>query len=387
MFPNHSELFMLKDKSILIISPQAWGKMFISKHHYAIELAKAGNKVYFLSPPNDAHESADDVSISPLHQQNLYLITHKLYFPYNLRFHVRWLFHLLMRWQVKKILSTIGQKIDILWSFDLNNIYPLAYFGANTYKIFHPVDEPLNNNAILSGNGADIIFSVTNEILEKYEHLKVEKHFINHGVADYFLMPGDTRQPGNEIRVGFSGNLLRKDLDRKVFLQIIKENPQVIFECWGSYAFNQSNIGGVEDEETKNFIGALQKLSNVILHGAVASTELAKAIHRMDAFLICYDIKKDQSKGTNYHKIMEYLSTGKIIISNNVTTYRNQPQLLQMGQSRENNDELPGLFSNIISHINDYNSLEMQQKRISFGAVNTYSKQIEKIGKILSEQK
>lgn len=378
---------MLKDKTILIVSPQAWGKMFISKHHYAIELAKAGNKVYFLSPPGDAHQSSADVAITPLPpQQNLYLITHRLYFPYNLRFHTPKIFHWLMRRQVKKIMSAIGQTINIVWSFDLNNIYPLNYFGAKTYKIFHPVDEPLNKGAISSGNGANIVFSVTNEILEKYEHLTATKYFINHGVADYFLLPVDTsKQTSETIRVGFSGNLLRKDIDRQVMLKIISENPRVIFECWGSYQIDQSNIGGVEDSDTNRFIEALQGFSNVVLHGPVASVDLAKAIHGMDAFLICYDIKKDQSKGTNYHKIMEYLSTGKVIISNNVTTYKNLPQLLQMGQSRENNNELPELFSSVIRRINEYNSPEMQQLRISFAAENTYSKQVVKIGGILEK--
>jgi glycosyltransferase involved in cell wall biosynthesis len=378
---------MLRDKTILVISPQAWGKMFISKHHYAIELARKGNKVYFLSPPNDAHESSADVAISAL-DKNLFLITHKLYFPYNLRFHVRWLFHWLMRKQVKKILTAIGQPIDIVWSFDLNNIYPLALFGPRPYKIFHPVDEPLTNDAILAGNGSDIIFSVTNEILTKYQHLQAPKYFINHGVADYFLTPADaSKQPADVIRVGFSGNLLREDIDRKVMLQVISENPKVIFECWGSYLYNHSNIGGVENSETNNFVETLRAFQNVVLHGAVASTELAKAIHRMDAFLICYDIEKDQSKGTNYHKIMEYLSTGKVIIANNVTTYKNQPQLLQICQSRDTNNELPVLFSGIISKLKEYNSPENQQARISFASENTYPKQIDRISSILSTQK
>ena len=37
----------LKNKKILLISPQSWGTMFVAKHHYAIELAKLGNEVYF----------------------------------------------------------------------------------------------------------------------------------------------------------------------------------------------------------------------------------------------------------------------------------------------------------------------------------------------------
>ena len=39
----------LKNKTILIISPERWGTNFVSKHHYALELAK-NNNVYFLNP-------------------------------------------------------------------------------------------------------------------------------------------------------------------------------------------------------------------------------------------------------------------------------------------------------------------------------------------------
>ena len=157
-------------------------------------------------------------------------------------------------------------------------------------------------------------------------------------------------------------------------LQIIKENPQIIFDCWGSFNASQSNIGGSDDDETIFFINALKSFQNVLLHGAVSSAKLAKAINTVDALLICYDVKKDQSKGTNYHKVMEYISTGKVVIANNITTYKSNPELIQMNKSRESNYELPALFKNIISNLNQFNSRELQQKRINYAAQNTYVK-------------
>jgi hypothetical protein len=379
---------MLNNKTILILSPQAWGQMFISKHHYAIELAKRGNKVYYLNPPGEAHVDNKPVSITSLSfAAGLHLVTHKLYFPYNLKFHAPKLFHWLMKRQIKKIQKAIGSTIDIVWSFDLNNMYQLDEIGKQSIKIFHPVDEPLNETAILAGNGADIVFSVTREILQKYTHLKRPMHFINHGVADNFLASkGISNEAQSPIHVGFSGNLIRKDIDREILLKIVQENPDIIFEFWGSYSSKDSNIGGTSDDKTTNFISALRVLSNVILHGPVASNILAKAIHNMDAFLICYDVKKDQSKGTNYHKIMEYLSTGKVIVSNNVTTYNDQPQLLRMVRSRETNAELPALFTDTVKDLQQFNSAELQHQRIQFAINNTYSKQLDRISEILEEQ-
>lgn len=373
---------MLKGKTILILSPQSWGKMFVSKHHYAIGLAKKGAVVYFLNPPDQENrQPKGDISITPSEQQkDLFLIAHRLSFPYNIKFHFIGLFHLLMQSHVKKILKKIGRPVDIVWSFDLGHLYPFSHFPAGSYKVFHPVDEPLNKVAIDSAGGAGVIFSVTREILEMYRGLDVPRHFINHGVAADFLEPFDIdAAPGNPVRVGFSGNLLRGDIDRPTFLQIISENPAVVFECWGSYQASQSNIGGTEDVEMKDFITALRAKPNVMLHGVVGTKLLARELLRMDAFLICYDINKDQCHGTNYHKVMEFLSRGKTIISNNITTYANEPGLIRMTASRDNNRELPALFRETIANLAVTNALPLQQRRIQYARDNSYVRQIERI--------
>ena len=376
----------LRNKTILILSPQSWGKMFVSKHHYALELARRGNTVYYLNPPAGKETALpENIVIQPSeHHPRLFIITHRISFPYNIKFHWIGLFHALMRPHVKKILRKIAQPVDIVWSFDLGNLYPFALFPPGSFKLFHPVDEPLNKTAIDSAKGCEAIFSVTPEILEKYSSVPVGRHFVNHGLAGYFLEPADPLRPaGDAIRVGMSGNFLRGDIDRETLLTIIKGNPQVVFECWGSYTMAQSNIAGSDDDPTRAFVAELQQQRNVVLHGAVPSQTLAASIHRMDAFLICYDITKDQSGGTNYHKIMEYLSTGKVIVSNNVTTYKDRPELLQMTAQRDNNRELPALFKKVIGDLAQYNNPSLQEQRISHAADNTYAAQIARIEKFL----
>ena len=370
----------LRGKTILILSPQAWGKMFLSKHHYAIELARRGNKVYFLNPPRQEPGKAG-VTITPSGvDKNLLLIDHGLWFPYKLKFHAMPLFHFLMRGHVKKLLRAIGEPVDIVWSFDLGNLYPFALFGKRPLKLFHPVDEPLNPAAIDSARGCQVVFSVTREILEKYRQFKAPGYLINHGLADPFLIPVDVHRPaGDPPRVGMSGNLLRGDIDRETFLRIIRDNPRALFECWGSFSAAQSNIAGDNDDATRQFISSLQAMPNVTLHGAVSTDQLAVAIHNMDAFLICYDIKKDQSGGTNYHKIMEYLSTGKVIVSNNVTAFKDRDDLIQMVRQRDNNHELPALFKKVIDNLARFNGPDLQQCRVDYSRDNTYRAQLGRI--------
>lgn len=375
----------LKNKTILILSPQAWGKMFISKHHYAIELAKRGNTVYFLNPPDQQkteRKEAIEIRPSDIHT-NLFLIEHKLFFPYLLKFKAISVFHWLMRFHIRRLVRKIRKPMDIIWSFDLGNLYPLDCFDNKSYKIFHPVDEPLNKEAINAAKGANIIFSVTHEILEKYKEYQVPRHFINHGVTEDFIAPTIDYVPNNPPRVGFSGNLLRPDIDREILLQIIDKNPNVHFSIWGSYSQRDTNVGGTENQSTQEFIQQLKKRSNVKLHGPVSSKELAKAIQAMDAFLICYDIKKDQSRGTNYHKVIEYIASGKVVVSNNITTYKDKPDLIQMIKNRDSNSELVELVKEVINNLPFHNSPKQMQHRISFAKANRYEQQLERIENLI----
>lgn len=376
----------LSNKTILLISPQSWGKMFISKHHYALELAKRGNKVYYLNPPELANTPVGSISIVPsgVHE-NLFLINHRLFFPYILKFHALPVFHVFMRLHMKRILKKVDPP-DIIWSFDLGNLYPLYFFRKRITKVFHPVDEPSTKPSIDAVVGADILFSVTQEIIEKYAAYPIPKYFVNHGVAEEFLhWPAEANRQEAGVRIGFSGNMLRNDIDRPVLLQIMQENPHVRFDIWGSYTVTQNNIGGSNnDDRTADFINALKGLSNVVLHGPVSTADLAKAFREVDAFLICYDVHTDQSKGTNYHKILEFLSAGKIIISNNVTTYKNRPDLIQMVEERDNNDRLPALFRQVVDNLAIHNSPELQQGRRQFAADNAYARQLDRIEQLMA---
>ena len=358
--------------------------MYLAKHHYAIALAKCGNEVYFLNPPSKTPvKNAIEIAKSEI-QPSLYIINHSIYFSKRIKFRWLALFHFLMKFQIKKIQKKISKKIDIVWSFDLGNYYPLKYFDAS-YKIFSPFDKPQNKISIDSAIGCNVIIGVAKEIIEYYSEFDVPKYFIHHGLADEFFNQKHANQNANDkIRIGLSGNWLRKDIDTNCLLKIIRENSNVIFEIWGSYQISHSNIGGARFNEMDEFIKQLATDKNVLMHGVVHPRELAIQFQRMNGFLICYDILKDHSNGINYHKIMEYLSTGKVVVSNNISNYKNLPGLIEMTESRENNDDLPSLFKKVIGNLAYYNSSEKMKNRIFFAQSNSYSKRIEQIEEILT---
>ena len=377
----------LTNKTILILTPQAWGKMKLAKHHYAIELAKRGNEVYFLNPPDNHRWSwgRKRIRIKPdEHQRGLFIVDQQLYFPYRIKFHSRKIYNRLIKKQIRDILRVIHKPVDIIWSFDIGNLFPLSCFDKRIFKIFHPVDEPSDKNAIAAAAGADVLFSVTREIISKYKDFHIPAEFINHGLPDEFIGIRLNQPPkGQPINVGLSGNFLRPDLDRKILLQIVRGNPECRFHFFGIYMASDSNIGSSEDMETNAFIDRLQEFTNVEFHGVLKTKELAVALNRMDALLICYDMQLDQSRGTNYHKVMEYLSTGKVIVSNNITTYQPYPDLIRMNDSRENNKLLPALFRDTITNLFHWNSDLLVNQRKSFANENTYRDQLERIGNFI----
>ena len=42
----------LNKKNVLIISPNFWGNVHITKHHYSLELHKLGANIFYLNPPS-----------------------------------------------------------------------------------------------------------------------------------------------------------------------------------------------------------------------------------------------------------------------------------------------------------------------------------------------
>jgi len=331
---------------VLVISPQHWGTMRITKHHYAIEMAKLGHEVYFLEPLAPSWKMGQ-TTFTPkeLEYTNLRILSHTIFAPYNLKFHAKGFFNLFMKRHIKKMEKRIG-RFDLVWSFDLTGAIPLKYFNANR-KIFFAADWPPNLDAVKAAESADLVVSVAQEILDQYPN-KYKKQLVSHGVAQCFIDAGKIpfAKSDEQFRIGMSGNFLRPDIDRPVLLDIIASFPDISFECFGAYETKNSNLGGANDQETIDFIEALKSAPNVQLHGMVTPEKLALELRRMDAFLICYDVDKDQSKGTNYHKVSEYLVYGRPIVSNYVSAYDFEGSGVTMVAINEGNLELKNMILN-----------------------------------------
>ncbi|HUQ65147.1 MAG TPA: hypothetical protein VM101_03280, partial [Flavitalea sp.] len=213
----------LSGKVIFIISYENWGAMRMSKHHYAIELAKAGNTVYFINHPDKRKElKRGQVQVLKTEFDNLFHVVHRLFHPYFFKFRLNHLYNLLTAFHIRKLIRIAGKYPDIVWSFDAGNSIPLKYFYKSAVKIFMPVDGPFgHDHEKRAAEDADVIISVTETILNAYKKFNKPKLLVNHGVADVFLYSFNERRSDDTIRVGYSGSLIRSDLDTKIFLKLI----------------------------------------------------------------------------------------------------------------------------------------------------------------------
>jgi hypothetical protein len=110
------------------------------------------------------------------------------------------------------------------------------------------------------------------------------------------------------------------------------------------------------------------------LHGIVSPKELADAYNNIDAFLVCYDYNHDKNECSNSHKIMEYLSTGKPIISTRVSMY-DDLNLFPMMTTFDNTD-FPSFFNRQIKEWTSISTLSHFEKRVAFANKNTYSNKV-----------
>jgi glycosyltransferase involved in cell wall biosynthesis len=377
---------LLANRAILLIAPQPWNHLQISKHCYAIELARRGNTVYFLEPPAAGlgrRMSVNQVGDNP----GISVISYQLWFPMLLRFHARPLFDWLMRRQIRRILNAIGRPIDVVWCFEFNLFPDLRIFGA-PLRVFHPVDPLSAPHQVRVGRSASAIFSVSEDILANFRDIEVPAWFINHGLSRSFAEVarsslGLTTRTGDVIRVGYSGNLTRPPLNRAVLEQMITENPSVEFHFWGPTEVPQSYPPDIGNE-IRRFTSFLDCAPNVQLHGSVSPEELANQLQQMDCLVLSYSIDHRESDRSNSHKILEYLSTGKVIVSSRLSTYVPRAGLLRMPDDGDDS-QLPALMRDTLARLEEFNAVNRQDERRMFALDNTYERQLDRIEAKLSE--
>lgn len=379
-------MFQFRDKTVFIISPERWGTMKVSKHHYALELAAQNCRVYFIEPPQlsntviEIKTCADHPLIS--------IVNYKPVFR-GKRFLPSFLYSLLLKQQVKVLLKKIKATPDVVWSFQGYLFQNLQWFGAPV-NLFFAADQFWYNELPAEVYSATISLAVSDTIYERIKQSGRPVYMIGHGLqknfvhgAEELLKNGSIVSEKKKITAGYTGNLRMEALDRSTMMKVIEQNPEVKFIFWGSYQPTDLNLGGVTNKDADAFISFLENKCNVELRGVVNSEELLKQVKEADLFWLCWKIGVNGLwDGSNSHKLLEYLSTGKPVVAHHVSSYENT-DLLYMLPVKENSG-YAALFQQTVELVKKGEAKELIDKRLQTAVENSYSKKLQQIESLIN---
>lgn len=380
-------------RTVLLISPQPWRGLALSKHHYAVALAEIGAKVFFLNPPSGRWQRP---AIASGAHPNLNLVDYatlsrgRRFFPSRINDALEFV-------QAKLIERRIGQPVDVVWSFDSTRFTKLHAFRAQL-RLFHAVDRVDHAALRPTGMSADAVLSVSTVILDDFAKIGISGHFVSHGLAKDFECAGRARlaelaRVGAEPaalprKVGYMGNLIHPAIDHAAFSRIVSETPEAEFHLWGPYYHSHLGWKHSSVPAVTAFISFLEKQANVILHGLQPPRVVAGELGKMDILLTCYDPVREMNCGSNSHKVLEYLSTGKPVVSNHVSAYMEpgiRGEMLCMPPTTDNR-QLPALFRRSLESVDELHRLDLQERRIRFALSHCYRGQLREIERIVGRR-
>jgi len=352
----------LRNKNILIVSPESWDKSFVSKHNYAIHLAKRGNKVFFLNPPSRQSEC------KPTEYENIWLINYTGFIK-GLRFLPLFLQKWFMLKEFKRIEVLCKVSVEIIWSFDNSVFYNFNALPKSVLKISHIVDLTQNFQMKTAAKTADFCFGSSRYIVSLLKRYQLKSYFIHHGSQCLVCRDkeDEIRLPGkNNIKVFYAGNLDIKYLRWDLLEELIDEYSYLDF----IFAGRQNTFRPVYNKSNAYYLGVLP------------SSDLLKYYHASDILLLAYDSDKYLEQLANPHKMMDYLCAGKVVVATKTIEFEESANSELIAMS-ENNSEYKLLFNNVVLNLNYWNSQKLISKRKTFARANSYPRQIERIESII----
>lgn len=349
----------LSNKTILLISPESWNHVFVSKHHYAIHLAKRGNKVFYLNPPTSK------LSVDKTDYDNVYNVNYKGFLK-----GLRWFPGIVQKMEIKRVYQILEKICDVtfevIWSFDNSVFFDFSCLPNKVIKISHIVDLNQNFQTKKAATTADICIGVIPKIVERLKHFNPMTYHIRHGVQEFpnnvakILLPGQ-----GTVKALYIGNLSMPHIDWDLIIYGAKKCPAIDFIFLGS---NMDSI----NENIKN---ELKSFGNIYFNPSVKAEFLPNFIQAADILLLIYKKEYFNNYATP-HKMMEYLASGKPVISIYNKALEEYAGLIFMPQ---NMDHWVQTINQTVQNLGKLREQELSEFRRRFAEQNTYEKQIKRV--------
>ncbi|MBL7965037.1 MAG: hypothetical protein JNM31_14480 [Flavobacteriales bacterium] len=358
----------LRGKHVLVISPEAWNDVQLSKHHLTRALVARGNNVCFWGPPEKDGPRLSVTGDAPLRHvryRHWFRGVNRLPLPV----HQAYYRHLL-----NDIVKAYGRPFDMIWCFDTTRMqwFPKGY----GLRVLHLVDHDVLDTGQGLIRDADILFTVTEPLRQHALALRPEApvHFLGHAIEERWLQDAEALVDAKAqaaATVAYAGHLRSGYVDWELMHAMASAHPELPFELYGPYdlAFQAP------------FFQAFRQLPNVHLHGMLTTEALIPALRKADILLVCYRQHELGDIVANSHKLLEYLATGNVVVASYTRTYEGRADLVQMASERM---ELPHVFNRTLEHFAQLNDKAHRQARIDHAAQRTMPRLLDRIEELIT---
>ncbi|MBK9421159.1 MAG: glycosyltransferase [Flavobacteriales bacterium] len=124
----------------------------------------------------------------------------------------------------------------------------------------------------------------------------------------------------------------------------------------------------------------LRSLPNVHFTGALPYDEVPIWLEAMDVLLIAYDLEAQGTRATSSHKLLEYLASGKVVISSYLEDHVQLSDLLVMTKQGQRITER---VDEALDDLPQLNAEKLRLARKAYAASRSYSGYLHKIGDLL----
>lgn len=357
----------LRDKRIILFSPEPWVGLHMSKHHLSQALAKRGNTVVFVDPPRPGNsgmrtEQVDGVTV--VRYRHWLRGVNRLPKAVN-----QWYYRRL----IKRIAAHTGGSFDIIWCFDTSR---MQWFPEGVgYKLLHLADYDI----LYIGRGliptADIVLTTGQVVADEVApRTKARTVNIGHALDERWLKGGDeladrgSRAPQDVV---FAGQLAIDYNDWEGFHRIAATHPDLRFTF----------IGPFDPVFPEPAFHALRALPNVKFTGLKTKDEMIPMVRAADILLFGFRSNIRAKERANPHKVLEYLSTGNVIVGSYTMEYVGREHLMCMAPE---GGDLNRTFDAALVEFATLNTSAERSQRIAFARERTMTRLIERIERELN---
>lgn len=362
-------MFSFSDKNILIISPESWDFVKVSKHHYARTLAASQNRVYFLNPPDP---SINGIQVRQA-DTDLFVVDYRD--PYKgVRFLPGPARKFLFKRLYKKFQQKAGIAFDVVFLFENSRFYDLDFLPPHVYSIYFQVDENQNFHPLEAARHAGLAIAINDIIQKILSGARTPVFILPHAFSGQFSSSAIAFWKGEKfykkgnirLRACCVGNLDQYFNDFNLLASLVRALPDVDFVFIGPYQVHGSMYNAIKD------------CSNVRLTGQVPADTIPSLLDEADILFFAY---RDDFLSSS-HKVMEYLASGKAIVTTRVLGYPEDKDLFFCSGTAS---QFVPLFREVCDHIEEANSPEKMKKRIQFAMDNTYKARVAQIEELINQ--